>query len=150
MVHSEFLHQKAAERLGYPPLPPDQVMREAAYLVGRGVRTLAILGTCATTDAMTTRHRLLANGQAGCVPFTVPVREGRVTAVGVQGERDLCGRFLEGCLFGYASHAWGVDLLRWVNRAAPVKQRDRILGLLLGYAPDAIRSFEELTERAST
>ena len=44
---------------------------------------------------------------------------------------------------GYASHAWAIDLLKWAM-GAPLVQRNRIFGLLLGYSPDAIRRFEEL------
>jgi hypothetical protein len=98
----------------------DDLLREQAYLVARGVRPLALVGTCVEGDEASTRHRLLvgADGQLA-IPFTTP--SGRV---------------------GYASHAWVVDMVRWAD-SAPVIQRDRILGLLLGYDPNSIRQFEE-------
>jgi len=116
--------------VGYPPPPPDGVLREAAYLIARGVRPLALLGTCGSADASIVRHRLLTLGQARCIPFVMPAADGAVA-------------------FGYASHAWAVDLLRWADQKAPEIQRDRILGLLLGYAPDAIRFFEEMGNGAN-
>ena len=96
------------------PNPSDDLLREQAYLVERGVRPMALV------DGDRTVHDLLRVGGTRAVPFAV--REG---------------------VSGYASHAWVVDLLRWAD-TAPAIQRDRIVGLLLGYCPDAIRRFEEL------
>ena len=47
--------------------------------------------------------------------------------------------------YGYASYLWAADLLRWSYEAAPMVQRDRIVGLLLGYNTAAVRDFEERT-----
>lgn len=109
----------------YPSLPPDETLREAAYLIARGVRPLALVGTCAASDALSTRHHLLIAGERDAIPFVLPSGDG-------------------GAKCGYASHAWVIDLLKWVDSFAPARQRHRILGLLLGYAPDEVRAFEEL------
>jgi len=97
------------------------LLREQAYLIERGVRPLAATGTCGdrTPDSVVQE---LHGGAAGArvIPFALP-----------------------GGICGYASHAWVVDLVRWAD-SGPRVQRDRILGLLLGYKPDAIRQFEEL------
>ena len=69
------------------------------------------------------RHRLLVHTEPGALPFAVVVGDA--------------------VLSGYASHKWVVDLLVWAQDA-PWVQRDRILGLLLGYSGEAIRDFEEL------
>lgn len=45
--------------------------------------------------------------------------------------------------YGYAATAWVVDLYGWAVTQAPERQRHRIIGLLLGYSPEAIRAFEE-------
>lgn len=65
------------------------------------------------------------HAEPGCIPFVV--------------DRE------DGCAdFGYAAAAWAVDLLRWMALAKiPSEQEARIMGLLLGYSPNAIRTFEE-------
>lgn len=71
-----------------------------------------------------TRLKILAGGTA--IPFLVPAS--------FPGHR----------LYGYASHAWVVDLLGWaLSSACPETQRHRILGILLGYAADEIRRHDE-------
>jgi hypothetical protein len=99
----------------------DDLLREQAYLVARGVRLLALVGSCEPYEASGMPHQLLTHaGGEPVIPFATPSG----TA-------------------GYASHAWVVDLIQWAD-TAPRIHRDRILGLLLGYSPDAIRQFEEL------
>ena len=107
----------------------DDLISEQAYLVVRGVRPLAIIGTCeddpGTLQAVATRLKTLAGGTA--IPVLVP------------------GLYPGNRTYGYASHAWVVDLLGWaLSPACTEGQRHRIIGLLLGYSPDEIRSFEEL------
>jgi hypothetical protein len=102
-------------------LQADDLLHEQAYLVSKLVRPLAITGTCEPGDVANTCHQLLVGADGGAViPFAIPSGPA-----------------------GYASHAWVVDLVRWAE-SVPRIQRDRILGLLLGYGPDAIRQFEEL------
>jgi hypothetical protein len=99
----------------------DDLLREQAYLVARGVRLLALVGSCEPCEVAGMPHHLLtrASGHA-VIPFVSP--------------RGIAG---------YASHAWVVDLVTWAD-SAPRIQRDRIFGLLLGYDPESIRQFEEL------
>lgn len=104
--------------------PCDEVLREHAYLVERRVRLIAHVGSCAAEDAAIVRHRLAVIAAARVLPFVLD--EGETAVV------------------GFASHAWAVDLYQWARAEAPVVQRDRIAGLLLGYDGDAIRAFEEL------
>jgi hypothetical protein len=98
----------------------DDLLREQAFLVARGVRPLALVGTVEPCQVASAPNTLLrrADGE-GVIPFAIPSG-----------------------LAGYASHAWVVDLIQWAD-TAPRIHRDRILGLLLGYSPDAIRQFEE-------
>jgi hypothetical protein len=49
----------------------------------------------------------------------------------------------DGAEYGFAARAWVVDLLGWLW-TVPLKQRHRVLGLLLGYCAEAIGQFEEL------
>lgn len=104
-------------------------IEEHLYLVSRGVRALAIVGTCESDplEMLKTATTIegIANGQA--VPFVVDREDG----------------FAD---YGFASSGWAVDLFRWtVVKSGPVseRQRGRILGLLLGYAPEAIARFED-------
>jgi hypothetical protein len=104
----------------------DDALLDHAYLVARGVRPVALIGCCPgdlpTAQAVVTRLKTLGAGTA--IPFVIP-----------NG-----GTFA----YGYASHAWAVDLLQWAfSDECPEVQRHRIVGLLLGYSPDEIRAFEE-------
>ena len=96
-----------------------------AYLVARGVRALAIIGTCPDSpeSVQKTYDRLQRLGDDPAIPFVVSDSSGWVA-------------------FGFAAHAWVLDLLTFSD-SCPSTQRDRILGLLLGYSSEAIRSFEE-------
>jgi hypothetical protein len=94
--------------------------------VARGVRPLALVGSCEPSETHTVRYRLLRLTTPGAIPFTIP---------GDGGSSAECG---------YAARAWVVDMLRWAW-TVPLVQRQRLLGLLLGYSPDAIGQFEELT-----
>jgi len=123
------LHRKgplvpAAEYVG----PSDDLILEQAYLVARGVRPLAIIGNCGDDPGelqeVATRLKILAGGTA--IHYVVPaLREGRMT-------------------YGYACHAWAIDLLRWaLSDECPENQRHRIIGLLLAYSPQEIQRFDE-------
>jgi len=111
---------------------PDEGMREHAYLVGRGVRSLAIVDTCDINadevQMLRLATRLERFGTAGAIPFVCKGADGLVHC-------------------GYATSQWVLDLFAWLvnsrEDAVPSKQRHRILGLLLGYSPQAIREFEE-------
>jgi hypothetical protein len=109
----------------------DDLLRELAYGVARGVRSLAIAGTCAAEhDAMlVVQTRLENQGEPGAIAFVCP-----------RGDDGLAD-------YGYAAAAWVIDLYRWVIGApedvvAP-RHRHRVVGLLLGYSAQAIASYEE-------
>ena len=109
----------------------DDLLRELAYGVARGVRPLALAGSCAAEhDAMlVVQTRLESQGEPGAIAFVCPR--------GDEGVAD----------FGYAAAAWVIDLYRWAIGASedvlPAKQRHRIVGLLLGYGVPAVASYEE-------
>jgi hypothetical protein len=108
----------------------DDLLREQSYLVARGVRPLAITGHC-TSESLTMLRaatRLGTMADAGAIPFVIDRGDGWAD-------------------FGFAAARWAVDLYSWLTNnsqdAIPQEQRERILGLLLGYSTEAIRRFEE-------
>jgi hypothetical protein len=110
----------------------DDLIREHAYLVARGVRPLAIVGQC-RADAVTmmrTATRIEALSEPGAIPFVCDCANGSAE-------------------FGFAAEPWAVDLFQWLMRsdenAVPSEYRHRILGLLLGYSTAAVREFESNT-----
>lgn len=108
----------------------EDLIRQHAYLVARGVRAVAIVGTCGATreEMLKVVTRLEQLGCEGAIPFVVE---------GVNKKAD----------FGYAMAKWVVDLLRWLrstdDETVPSKHKHRIVGLLLGYSVESIRLFEE-------
>ena len=116
--------------LSTAPLGPDEQLFDAAYLVSRGVRPLALVGTVpATPEAMSHAEQDLfrcgsLHGNKSPLPFV------------------LKGNDLAQC--GYVSHSWVLDLFFWLERGdVPLRQRERILGLLLGYSAAAIAEFDD-------
>lgn len=112
--------------------PSDDFVREHAYLVGRGVRSLAIVGECGA-DAITmmrTATRVESLAIPGAIPFVCDCGDGTAE-------------------YGYAAEQWVVDLFEWLMtadaNAVPLVQRHRVLGLLLGYSAPAVREFESHT-----
>ncbi len=95
--------------------------------MSRGVRPLALLGTVAT-DAVSLRdaHILLRQtiGDMAAIPFTIPRAD--------IGRADV----------GFAAAEWVIDFLAWSYEQAPDRQGSRIVGLLLGYSPEAIASHD--------
>jgi hypothetical protein len=111
-------------------LPPDDLLREEAYQVARGVRPLALVGHC-PSDEMTMLRIATEVERVSCpgvVPFVVDHGDG------------FAG-------FGYAGSAWAVDLYEWANdqTQVPQEQRHRINGLLLGYSVSAVARHEDET-----
>jgi len=103
----------------------DDVLYEQVYLVARGVRPLALAGECDAAEAFSVRSRMSLIAAREVLTFVRDLGNGRA----------VCG---------FASHAWAIDLFMWAHTEAPPLHRDRILGLLLGYTPHAVRRFEEL------
>ena len=102
--------------------------REHAYLVGRGVRLIADLGTCRSEPDVVLQAATHVEdcADSDVIPFVFDRGDGRA-------------------VLGYAAHAWALDLYRWVitDSTLPPTQVARIIGLLHGYTPQAIRRHEE-------
>ena len=127
------------EEIKDPELPPDEYIVEHAYLVGRGVRALALVCTVPDTpmDVKLTYQKLLEIAQgAGAspmlspIPFVLPMRD------------------IERAQAGFASSEWVVETVEWLLAdSIPSKFEHRIRGLLLGYTPRAIELFERMQFR---
>jgi hypothetical protein len=112
-------------------LPSRDALEEAAYLISRGVRPLALMGHCPAEPAvMLLRVRTVlatATERFDAIPFIL-----------VEADRP------QSASFGYAAHRWVIDLLEWVySRGVPKARKHQVLGLLLGYSPSAIARHEE-------
>lgn len=86
---------------------------------------MALIGQCGTDEVEVLRvlTRLEVLSGDGVVPFVLP-RDGWAD-------------------YGYAASPWVLDLYGWaVCSDVPADQRDRILGLLLGYSVAAIERFD--------
>jgi hypothetical protein len=115
-----------------PAESSDDLVREQAYLVARGVRPLAIIGECGTDTVtmMRAATRIETLSVPGAIPFVCDCKNGAAE-------------------FGFAAEPWVVDLFEWVmtadRSAVPTEHRHRVLGLLLGYSAAAVRDFEAHT-----
>jgi hypothetical protein len=114
-----------------PGEPCPEILLEHAYLVARRVRCLAIVGRYAAPDGIA-NVRLATLVEQYSLPGVVPF------VVDLGDERSDCG---------YAAATWVLELYRWLVTTAhgtiPEVHQERIVGLLLGYGPEAIRAFEE-------
>ena len=100
---------------------------EQAYLVSRGVRPLALLGTCDLDETVMADRFVWLNRLAakyGVLPFVLPRKD------------------FPCAMTGFAAAAWVVDLLAW-SYEQPLRQHHRIIGLLLGYSVDAIAGHDD-------
>jgi hypothetical protein len=107
-------------------LPDTDALQEHAYEIESETRPLAVVGYVPLAKAIEalTNLRMGATYSPGAVPFVVEHSDGMVDC-------------------GYAAAQWAVDLYRWtLTSAVPAEHRDRIRGLLFGYAPSAIERFE--------
>ena len=123
MDRAEAPHPASIEAL----MQNEPLLREYAYLVARGVRALALVGRFSAEPRRMFEcvSALECASEAGVVPFVIDCGDGFAVA-------------------GYAAARWALDLYQWTfTDGVPDEQRHRIVGLLLGYAPDAIRQFEE-------
>lgn len=108
----------------------DSAIYENGYLVSRGVRPLALVGTVeAEAVAMLQMHARLSTFSFGTsqlaapIPFVLPGKERAQV--------------------GFASRGWVVDTLKWVLGNVPAPHQHRLLGLLLGYSEDAVAAHDE-------
>lgn len=114
------------------PSTPDwskDYIAEHAYLVGRGVRPMSIVGHI-EADALlmlkvASELEIAGTGEA-VIPFVV-VRNDQIADC------------------GFAAARWAVDLYEWLVKSAvvPTAHAHQIRGLLLGYNSEAIRSYDE-------
>ena len=107
-------------------LPSDEFLEESAYLVSRGVRPMALAGTCEAGPMVMLRASTRLGTAAmrfDALPFVIDFGEGRADC-------------------GYATAKWVIDLYEatWRDRSP---FRHQITGLLLGYSPSAIARHEE-------
>lgn len=104
----------------------DECLQNEAYLVARGVRPLAL------ADSQVSMKQLREHAEPGAIPFTA---RGRMTGYPLQG---------------YAAQLWVIELLKWAEHNAPEDHRHQILGLLLGYSPEAIQRFHDQPSQEAT
>ena len=107
-------------------LPHREVVFEQSWLVARGVRALALLGTVnSEPGAMRSAHIYLAqHGDNRAIPFVMK-----------RDDTDYAD-------VGFAAAQWVIDLLDWSYRCAPARQGHCIVGMLLGYSPPEIASHD--------
>ena len=102
----------------------DDLLREQAYLVERGVRPLAwICAVSSDKESMEKTYERLTTVMypSLAIPFVVPWKDGVFADV------------------GFAEERWVVDMLEWAHSGdIPDVQLHRIICLLLGYSPKAI------------
>lgn len=109
-------------------LPSDELLFEQSYQVARGVRPLALVGHCFVEP--TALLRIATRVETAAAPNVVPF---------VLDHGDGTGSF------GYAGARWALDLYEWAVKdgGVPEEQRERIIGLLLGYATPAVARYED-------
>lgn len=109
-------------------VPNRDVLAEHAYLVARGVRPIAIAGHFPTDSASALRIATLIEGATPeeVLPFVIEHGDGSGS-------------------FGFAANRWTLDFYEWAvtDRSIPEQQRHRVIGMLLGYSPEAICRYEE-------
>jgi hypothetical protein len=108
-------------------LGKESALAEHAYLVARGVRHIAEVGTIPKKrlEMLRAMTQLETIAPEGAVPFVCPTRDGFAKC-------------------GFASSQWALELFKWtLTSQIPKKQRSRILGLLFGYSREAVRDFED-------
>lgn len=99
----------------------DDLINEQAWLIARGVRHLALLGSIAK-DEKAMRDTFIRLNQSciePAVPFVLPRKD------------------MDCAMTGYASAQWVIDLLDW-SYDQPLRQHHQIMGLLLGYSSEQI------------
>ena len=112
-----------------PLVASDDLLSEQSYLVARGVRPVAIGGhlhVSADDDLLRLATRVERAACEGCLPFVVDHGNGAAS-------------------YGYAAGRWALDLYEWVvtDPHVPEEQRDRVIGLLLGYNGPSIARYED-------
>ena len=108
----------------------DSAIYENGYLVSRGVRPLALVGTVETEPVTMLRmYDRLSSFSFGTSALAVPIPF-------VLPRNKLAEA-------GFASRGWIVDTLKWVLTNVPEPHQRRLIGLLLGYSEDAVAAHDE-------
>jgi hypothetical protein len=111
-------------------LSSDEVLAEQAYLVARGVRRLSLAGHCHASDdpelLLRVATQIERHAEPNAIPFVLDHGNGAAS-------------------YGFADSRWALDLYEWTvtDPSVPQEQRDRIIGLLLGYGTPAVSRHEE-------
>lgn len=115
-------------------LPSDDVIREHAYLISRGVRPMSLV--CAV-EAESLAMKCLYEKLSGFAPINgggQAVTPVPFVIVGL--EEGLANG-------GFTTHSWIPETLQWLGQLnTSQKYVDRIIGLLLGYSPGAIAEYD--------
>ena len=113
--------------------PIDGTIQDAAYQISRGTRPLALLGHVRPDPVTMLRayNRLTFLGQHNSSGGRQPI------PLVVLRKDDACADA------GFAARAWVVETFKWISKNVPQPHLDRILGLMLGYSPDAIAAHDE-------
>lgn len=125
-------------------LPSAEVMKEQAYLVGRGVRLLAIVDSVENVIETIVDVRQMLNevavesaGSQERVPIPFLIKDPHTNWVRI----------------GFAAYVWVIDIYEWLlDGTVPEKMACRVEGLLLGYSGAAIAQYEYMQagQRVST
>ena len=115
-------------------LESDDLIREPAYLVSHGVRPLALVGTIETDPLAMIRvwTKLRVPDEIGLIPAQL----GAIPIVHLRKD-GVCADV------GFAARAWVAETFKYVMDNVPQPHLDRLLGLMLGYSPDAIANNDE-------
>ena len=115
-------------------LPSNDVIREHAYLVSRGVRPMSLV--CAV-EAEPKKMREVYEKLSGLAP----INGGGQGIIPIPFVIAWKGKEMANC--GFATHSWIPETLRWLEQIDEQRQHiDRIIGLLLGYSPGAIAAYD--------
>ena len=116
----------------------DDAIQEAANLISRGVRPLALVGTVSLEGNADTDHWNLMTAYSKIEYLNVGRANGHeIIPVVVLRKDKSCADV------GITSRAWVAETFKWVLDNAQQPQLNHLLGLLLGYSPDAIAASDE-------
>ena len=113
-----------------PPkgLPPVTTLQNEAYLISRGVRPAALLGSVPLAEADNTfiyLRQYYHTFWPAALPFVIPRTD------------------FPCAMAGFAAAPWVIGLLTWSYAHAPMRSHHCILGLILGYSPAAIQAHDD-------
>jgi len=110
-----------------------KLLSEAAYIVGRGARPIALLGCI---DASEEEEREVWRALLESCSFEDATIRAFVLHHTMDGDKVVT--------FGYAQHQWAVDLLKHAyTNTMPECLTDILEGVLLGYSSEAIQKHYE-------